>query len=29
MDPQAIAWTLEAFHHDGPANAAAPIGCLG
>ena len=29
MDQQAIAWTLEAFHHDGPANAAAPIGCLG
>ena len=23
------AWTLEAFHHDGPANPAAPIGCAG
>jgi triacylglycerol esterase/lipase EstA (alpha/beta hydrolase family) len=29
MDPQAIAWVLDAFHHDGPANAAAPIGCAG
>lgn len=28
-DPQAIAWTLDAFHHAGPANANAPIGCLG
>jgi triacylglycerol lipase len=29
MDPQAIAWVLDAFHHDGPANPAAPIGCAG
>ncbi len=29
MDRQAIAWTLEAFHHDGPAAATARIGCFG
>ncbi len=28
-DPQAIAWVLEAFHHEGPADVAAPIGCTG
>ena len=28
-DPQAIAWTLEAFHHAGPADPQARIGCLG
>ena len=28
-DKQAIAWTLDAFHRDGPASASAPIGCLG
>ena len=28
MDRQAIAWVLEAFGHDGPADPAAPIGCL-
>jgi triacylglycerol lipase len=29
MDPQAIAWVLDAFGHDGPADPAARIGCLG
>ncbi len=29
MDPQAIAWVLDAFRHDGPADPAARIGCLG
>jgi triacylglycerol lipase len=29
MDPQAIAWVLDAFHRDGPADPAATIGCLG
>jgi triacylglycerol lipase len=29
MDPQAIAWVLDAVHHDGAANPAAPIGCAG
>ena len=29
MDPQAIAWVLHAFDRDGPADAAAPIGCTG
>lgn len=29
MDPQAIAWVLDAFHREGPADAAAPIGCTG
>ena len=29
MDPQAIAWVLHAFDREGPADAAAPIGCTG
>jgi len=29
MDPQAIAWVLDAFHHDGPADVSAGIGCAG
>lgn len=29
MDPQAIAWVLDAFDRAGPADPAAPIGCLG
>ncbi|MGH3443847.1 MAG: hypothetical protein ACRDPB_00595 [Nocardioidaceae bacterium] len=29
MDSQAIAWVLDAFDHDGPAEPDAPIGCLG
>jgi triacylglycerol esterase/lipase EstA (alpha/beta hydrolase family) len=29
MDPQAIAWVLDAFGREGPADPAAPIGCLG
>jgi triacylglycerol esterase/lipase EstA (alpha/beta hydrolase family) len=29
MDPQAIAWVLDAFRHDGPADPAARIGCVG
>ena len=29
MDPQAIAWVLDAFDREGPADPAAPIGCLG
>ncbi|MEO5708811.1 MAG: hypothetical protein ABIQ59_03210 [Nocardioidaceae bacterium] len=29
MDPQAIAWVLDAFDHDGPADATARIGCAG
>ena len=29
MDPQAIAWVLNAFGREGPADAAAPIGCTG
>ena len=29
MDPQAIAWVLNAFHRAGPANAKAAIGCAG
>ncbi len=28
-DPQAIAWTLDAFHRDGPADPTARIGCAG
>ena len=27
-DPQAIAWVLNAFNREGPANPDAPIGCL-
>ena len=29
MDPQASAWVLHAFEREGPADAAAPIGCTG
>ena len=29
MDPQAIAWVLDAFGNPGPADATAPIGCAG
>ncbi len=29
MDPQAIAWVLDAFDRVGPADPAAPIGCVG
>jgi len=29
MDPQAIAWVLDAFDREGPADAAAPIACTG
>jgi triacylglycerol esterase/lipase EstA (alpha/beta hydrolase family) len=29
MDPQAIAWVLDAFGREGPADPRAPIGCLG
>jgi hypothetical protein len=29
MDRQAIAWVLDAFDREGPADPGAPIGCLG